>query len=354
MKGVVLHGGLGTRLRPLTYAGPKQLIPVANKPISQYVVEDLRDSGISEIAIIVGETFPELVKQYYRDGSHLGVKISYIYQEKPLGIAHAVGLCKDFIGDDDFVVYLGDNLLQKGIKDYVRDFRESDADAMILLKEVDDPRRFGVAKFDEDGNLVRLVEKPKEPPSKYAVIGVYMFKPVIFDAIATLKPSWRGEYEITDAIQTLIDWGMKVEYRIIDGWWFDTGKKDDVLQVNAVILDERIDREVEGRIENSRIDGRVRIEEGAEIINSHIRGPAIIGSGAKIVNSYVGPYTSIGKDVYLKDSSIEYSIVMDNAYLEGINRVSDSLIGRNAKILKSDDNKPFIRFSISDFSEIQL
>ncbi len=271
-----------------------------------------------------------------------------------MGIAHAVGLCKEFVGDDDFIVYLGDNLLQNGIRKFVEDFKESRSDAMILLKEVDDPRRFGVAEFDDKGNLIRLVEKPKDPPSNYAVIGVYMFKPIVFDAIATLKPSWRGEYEITDAIQTLINWGRKVEYRIVEGWWFDTGKKDDVLEVNAVILDERIEKEVKGNIVEARIDGRVKIEEDAEIVNSHIRGPTVIGSGAKIVNSYVGPYTSIGKGVYLRDSSIEYSIVMDNAYIEGINRISDSLIGRNARIIKKGENRPFIKFSISDFSEIEL
>lgn len=218
MKGVILHGGAGTRLRPLTFSGPKQLIPVANKPVSQYVLEDLLDCGIRDTAIILGETFPELVKEHYGDGSRFGCRITYIYQGKPLGIAHAVGLTKEFVGDDKFIVYLGDNLLQYGIKEYVKYFDEHDFDAMILLKEVEDPRMFGVARFDDKGNLIRLVKKPKEPPSNYAVIGVYFFKPVVFEVIKDLKTSWRGEYEITNTIQSLLDRGYKVNYKIIEEW----------------------------------------------------------------------------------------------------------------------------------------
>jgi len=214
MKGVILHGGVGTRLRPLTFSGPKQLIPVANKPVSQYVLEDLRDSGIREVAIVLGETFPELVREHYGDGSKFGVKITYVYQGRPLGIAHAISLCKDFVGDDRFVVYLGDNILQNRIKSYLRDFVDGDYDAMILLKEVENPTRFGVAEFDEDGRLARLVEKPKVPPSKYALVGVYFLTPLIFDMIRRLKPSCRGEYEITDVLQMLIGDSIGKPYRM--------------------------------------------------------------------------------------------------------------------------------------------
>ncbi|MEM3829104.1 MAG: glucose-1-phosphate thymidylyltransferase, partial [Conexivisphaerales archaeon] len=216
MKGIILHGGAGTRLRPLTFSGPKQLIPVANKPISQYVLEDLRNIGIRDIAIVLGETFPELVMQHYGDGSKFNVRISYVHQGKPLGIAHAVYLCKDFVQDDGFVVYLGDNLLQKGVKSYFEKFLANNYDCMILLKEVDDPSRFGVAEFDEKGSLVRLVEKPKVPPSRFALVGVYFFKPIVFDVIKDLKPSWRGELEITDAIQTMLEKGYRVGYSIVE------------------------------------------------------------------------------------------------------------------------------------------
>ncbi|RLE64040.1 MAG: glucose-1-phosphate thymidylyltransferase, partial [Thermoprotei archaeon] len=235
MKGVILHGGAGTRLRPLTFSGPKQLIPVANKPVSQYVLEDLRDAGIRDIAIVLGEVYPELVQEHYGDGSRFGVRITYIHQGKPLGIAHAVGLCREFVGSDAFVVYLGDNLLQYGIKQYLQRFLEGDYDAFILFKEVEDPTRFGVARFDEEGKLIGLVEKPKVPPSKYALVGVYFFKPVVFEVIKDLKPSWRGELEITDTIQLLIDRGYRVGYDFVEGWWLDTGKKDDILYANALI-----------------------------------------------------------------------------------------------------------------------
>jgi len=355
MKGIVLHGGLGTRLRPLTYSGPKQLIQVANKPISQYVIEDLIESGIRDIAIVLGNTFPEIVMDYYGDGSRFGARFEYIFQEKPLGIAHAVSLCEEFVGNDKFVVYLGDNILQYGIKKYVSKFIERDLDSMILLKEVEDPRSFGVAKFSVDGKLVGLVEKPKDPPSKYAVIGVYMFKPIVFQAIKKLKPSWRGEYEITDTIQMLIDWGLKVGYEIIEGWWFDTGKKDDILTVNSIILDERIkDKKILGNIEESRIEGRVEIGENARIVSSHIRGPAIIGRDAEIINSYVGPYTSIGRGVKIIDSGVEYSIIMDESHIEGINIINESLIGRKTIIRKSKSGLPFVKLSLSDHSYIEL
>ena len=274
MKGVILHGGAGTRLRPLTFSGPKQLIPVANKPISQYVLEDLRNSGIREIAIILGNIYPEKVVNHYGDGSRFGVKITYIHQGEPKGIAHAVGLCKEFVAGDDFVVYLGDNLIQHGIKKHLDEFQNGEYDGYILLKEVEDPTRFGVAKFDDSGNLIDVIEKPKQPPSNYAIIGIYFFKPVVFDVIKELKPSWRGEYEITDTVRLMMQKGYRIGYSIIEGWWFDTGKKDDILQVNSIILDETIKREIRGEVIDSRIDGRVTIMEDTKVVNSTIEGPA--------------------------------------------------------------------------------
>jgi len=237
MRGILLHGGFGTRLRPLTHTGPKQLLCVAGKPVSQWCLEDLRDSGIRRIGVILGELSPERVVEYYGDGSWLGVEITYIYQGYPYGLAHAVYLTRDYVGDEPFVVYLGDNILLEGIRKFVKDFEESDADALILLTKVENPQRFGVAKFDEHGRLVGLVEKPRVPPSNLALVGIYMFRPPhIFKAIERLRPSWRGELEITDAIQKLIDWGLKVEYRVVTGWWKDTGTPKDILDANRLLL----------------------------------------------------------------------------------------------------------------------
>ena len=353
MKGVVLHGGAGTRLRPLTFSGPKQLIPVANKPVSQYVIEDLRDSGIRDVAVVLGETFPELVRDYYGDGSWLGVNITYVYQGRPLGIAHAVSLCRDFVGDDDFVVYLGDNLLQEGISGFLKEFVGGDYDAYILLKEVDDPRRFGVAELDSSGKLVDLVEKPEVPPSNYALVGVYFFKPAVFDVIKDLKPSWRGELEITDALRLMLRRGYRVGYGVVRGWWLDTGKKDDILYANAVILDERAEREIRGEIINSRVVGRVMIGEGSKVINSVVRGPAAIGSGALIKDSFIGPYTSIGNDAEVVSSSVEYSIVLEGASIKGVERLDESLIGRRAKVMRNSERR-VIRLNIGDYSTIEI
>ncbi|MEM2368651.1 MAG: glucose-1-phosphate thymidylyltransferase [Thermoproteota archaeon] len=353
MKGIILHGGAGTRLRPLTFTGPKQLVPVANKPISQYVLEDLVSAGVKDIAIVLGETYPELVKEHYGDGSRFGAKITYIHQGKPLGIAHAVALCREFIGEDRFIVYLGDNLLQHGVKPYLDKFLSEELDAMVLLKEVKDPTSFGVAKFDERGELIGLVEKPKKPPSNYALVGVYFLTPVFFEVVRDLKPSWRGELEITDALQMMIDRKLKVSYGIVSGWWIDTGKKDDILEANALILDERIERSIQGEVINSRIEGRVSIEEGAKILNSIVRGPTIIGENSVIEDSFIGPYTSIGKNVRIKNSSIEYSVILDNVEITGIERLEESLIGKNAIIRKNEERK-IIKLHVGDYSEVNL
>jgi glucose-1-phosphate thymidylyltransferase len=352
MKGIVLHGGAGTRLRPLTFTGPKQLIPIANKPVSQYVIEDLISAGIKDIAVVLGEIYPELVKEYYKDGSSFGAKITYIYQGKPLGIAHAVKLCRDFVNNDKFIVYLGDQILQKGIRKYVEKFIKEDYDAFILLKEVEDPTRFGVVEFDDKRRIIRLIEKPKIPPSKYALVGVYFFKPVVFDIIEKLKPSWRGELEITDAIQLMLEYNYKIGYEILDGWWFDVGKSNDILLVNAKVLDERAKERIEGEINNSRIEGRVEIDKDTKIINSIIRGPSVIGKNCIIENSFIGPYTSIGNNSRIINSCIEYCVILENTSIIGIERLEESLVGRNTKILKNEENRKLIKLNVGDCSEM--
>jgi len=338
MKGVVLHGGFGTRLRPLTHTGPKQLIKVAGKPVSQWVIEDLRSAGVKDIAIILGELAPERVVEYYGDGSWLNVNLTYVYQGYPYGLAHAVYLAKGFVADDPFVVYLGDNVLAEGISEHAKKFLESDADAMVLLSQVPDPRKFGVAQFDEKGRLIRLVEKPKEPPSSFALVGVYFFRPPhIFKAIEAIKPSWRGELEITDAIQKLIEWGLKVSYSIVNGWWKDTGTPEDIIEANRLLLDHKY-REtiIRGRVEHgARIEGRVYIAENSSIESgAMVRGPAYIGKNTTIKSgTYVGPYTSIGDNCSIQGIEIENSVIMDNVIIDGSGlRIVDSLIGSSTRI----------------------
>lgn len=354
MKGVILHGGAGTRLRPLTFSGPKQLIDVAGKPISQWVLEDIIAAGIYDVAIVLGEVYPELVIRHFGDGSLFGAKVTYVRQGKPLGIAHAVGLCKEFVGDESFVVYLGDNLLQHGVVKYVREFEREEYDAMVLLKEVEDPSRFGVAQLDKSGRLVKLMEKPKIPPSNLALVGVYFFKPVIFRAIVELEPSWRGELEITDAIQKLVDWGYNVGYRFVEGWWLDTGKKDDVLTANYLLLDDRAKRRIEGEVIGSRVEGRVCISVGAKVVNSVVRGPAFIGEGVTVEGSFIGPFTSLSKGVKVMDSSIECCVILEGACIEGVDRLEESLIGRYARVLKKVGNRGVLKLNVGDYSEVYL
>ena len=354
MKGVILHGGHGTRLRPLTHTGPKQLIPVANKPISQYVLEDLRDSGMQDIAIILGDIMPEKVKNYYGDGSRFGINITYIYQEKPGGIAQAVGLTEDFIKDSAFVVYLGDNLLKGGTSKFVQEFQKKDLDAMILLCKVENPQQFGVAEFDKNGKLVKLIEKPKKPPSNYALTGVYFFKPAIFKMIKQLKPSWRGELEITEAIQLLIDAGYKVGYKIVEGWWKDTGTVEDIIEANILILDE-LESKIEGTVEDkTSLQGRVSIGKNAFIKKGAlIRGPVIVGENTTIENEvYIGPYTSIGNSVKIKRGEIENSIIMDNCTIEITTKIIDSIIGANSEIITNQKGPKGHRLVVGESSKI--
>jgi len=357
MKGIILHGGYGTRLRPLTHTGPKQLIPVANKPISQYVLEDLVEAGIAEITIVLGNTYPEKVKEYYGEGGAFNAKISYVHQSEPKGIAHAIGLCERHMRNQPFVVYLGDNLLKGGIKEFTQAFKTSNHDAMILLSEVKNPQRFGVAKFDQKGTLSALMEKPKQPPSNYALTGIYFFKPVIFDMIRRLKPSWRGELEITEAIQLLLENNYNVGHRFVKGWWKDTGAPEDILEANRLILDE-IKTKIKGKIQNqASIQGRVSIGENTTIKHGAvIRGPAIIGNSSTIENDvYVGPYTSVGNNTTINRGEIENSIIMDNCHIDIDDRITDSLIGPNSTITSSENAKPKARrFLIGEQSKITL
>jgi len=356
MKGVILHGGHGTRLRPLTHTGPKQLIPVANKPISQYVLEDLRDTGIHEIAIILGDVLPEKVKQYYKNGEGFGVSITYIQQDIPAGIAHAVGLTEYFVEDSSFIVYLGDNLLKGGISKFAGEFQEQNYDAMILLCKVENPHKFGVAQFNENGELVKLIEKPKKPPSNYALTGIYFLTPKIFKMIRQLKPSWRGELEITEAIQLLIDKGYEVSFRFVEGWWKDTGTVEDIIEANRLILDE-LKPKIEGTVEDKNcIQGRVAIGNDAVVKQGAlIRGPVLIGKNTIIEeNVYIGPYTSIGNNVQIKKGEIENSIIMDKCFIEINDKITDSLIGPNTQIITNMKGPRGHKLIVGESSKIVL
>ena len=357
LKGIVLHGGSGTRLRPLTHTGPKQLIPVANKPISQYVLEDLVKAGIEKIAIVLGNICPEKVKEHYGDGNAFHAKLSYIHQGEPKGIAHAIGLCEPYVNNEPFVVYLGDNLLKGGIKDSAESFQTSNHDAMILLSNVENPQRFGVAKFNEKGNFIGLVEKPKQPPSNYALTGIYFLKPIIFDMIKKLKPSRRGELEITEAIQLLLDNGYIVGHKFVKGWWKDTGAPEDILEANRLVLDE-LRPQIKGTVEDKgSLQGRVSIGENTIVKNGAlIRGPAIIGENITIeANVYIGPYTSIGNNATIKRGEIENSIIMDHCLIDANEKITDSLIGPYSTIISSENAMPKgRRFILGERSNVTL
>jgi glucose-1-phosphate thymidylyltransferase len=356
MKGIILHGGHGTRLRPLTHTGPKQLIPIANKPMSQYVLEDLRDSGISEISIIVGDVLPEKVKSHYGTGEEFGVRISYIHQDKPGGIAHAISLAEEFVGTDPFIVYLGDNLLKGKITQFVEEFKSSDYDAMTLLCEVENPRQFGVAQFGESGKLVKLIEKPEKPPSNYALTGIYFLRPSIFSTISSLKPSWRDELEITEALQGLLDTGRKVGYRFVTGWWKDTGTVDDILEANRLVLDD-LKKTSKGVAEaRSSIQGRVSTGSGSIVKRGAlIRGPSIIGENSEIYSGvYIGPYTSIGNNVKIRKGEIENSIIMDDCQVEVEARITDSLIGPSTVLTSNLGSPKGYKLIVGECSKIIL
>jgi len=351
MKGLILSGGEGTRLRPLTYSQQKQLIPVANKPVLFYGIEDLIKAGIKEIGIIVGPN-KEQVKNAVLNAK-FDAKFTFIEQDKPEGLAHAVKLAKKFINNEPFVMYLGDNILMQRIKDFIARFEESDESARILLCKVDDPSRYGIAELNEKGEVIKLVEKPKEFISNLALIGVYAFKKKIFDACDAIKPSWRNELEITDAIQWLIENKFKVPARITTGWWKDTGKAEDMLDANRLILDSLEEKNL-GNVENSKIEGRVFIDKDSKILNSTIRGPAIIGKNCEINGTYIGPYTSIGNFCKLKDTEIENSIIIDKAEISDVKKIYDSLIGKEVKIFKKQTIPKGKRFVVGDRSILEV
>lgn len=350
---MILSGGEGTRLRPITHTSAKQLVPVANKPILFYGIESLKEAGVEEIGIIVGETEDE-IREAVGDGANWGVKVTYIRQDAPLGLAHAVLTAADFLEDSPFVMYLGDNLIKEGIAAFVEEFRRKEVDAMILLAHVAEPERFGVARL-EGNRVVELVEKPKNPQSDLALVGAYMFKPCIMGAARAIKPSWRSELEITDAIQHLIDNDFQVEAHIISGWWKDTGHLEDLLEANRMVLED-IKPSCEGSVdETSRLDGRVIVEQGAEVVRSTVRGPAIIGKDTRIIDSYIGPFTSIYYGVTVIGSELEHSIIMENSSIENIpGRIEDSLIGKNVEISRSPVRPKTFRFVLGDNSMVGL
>jgi glucose-1-phosphate thymidylyltransferase len=342
MKGVILAGGTGSRLRPITHTGPKQLVPVANKPVLEYAVDDLMEAGITEIGIVLGNKGRDAIQEYLGDGSEFGVEITYIVQGEPLGLAHAVGCARDFVGDDSFVVYLGDDLMREGIVDLVDDFDPSEYGAGIGLQAVDEPTRYGIVGLDENNDVVELVEKPDDPPSNLALIGIYVFTPAIFEQIEDLEPSWRGELEITDAIQGLLDDGYRVQSHVVHGWWKDTGKPEDVLHANRLVLDD-IETAIEGTIEDEdSITGRVEVGEGSVVEEGAvIRGPVSIGKETTIrSNTYVGPFTSIGDDCTIHNAHIESSVVVGESEISAERRIIDSLIGRKASITSSEGKRP--------------
>lgn len=354
MKGLILSGGKGTRLYPITFNRAKQLVPVANKPVLFRVIEAIKEAGIDDIGIVIGDTGPE-IREAVGQGRRWGVRITYIQQEAPLGLAHAVRISQDFLGDERFVMFLGDNVIQGGISSLIREFASSNWNSQIVLTEVDQPQHYGVAELDERGAIVRLIEKPRNPPSNLALVGIYMFDHNIFTAVNNIKPSWRGELEITDAIQWLIEHGFSVHPYIHRGWWIDTGKPIDMLEANNRVLAE-LEHKVEGYVDrDSKIDHLVTVERGAEIINSVIRGPAIIGEDTRIVNSYVGPFTSIYHHTVIENSEIEHSIVLDHSRILNVpSRIEDSIVGRDVEITYSPIKPKAYKMTLGDHSKVGL
>jgi glucose-1-phosphate thymidylyltransferase len=358
MKALILAGGAGTRLRPITYTRAKQLVPVANTPILFYGLEAIVAAGISEVGMIVGDTGDE-IRDAVGDGSQFGAKITYVAQEAPLGLAHCVLIARDFLGDDDFVMYLGDNLLEQDLGAFVEAFataRESASPpvAQILLKQVPDPHQFGVATLDGDSHVVRLEEKPEHPSSDLALVGVYLFDATIHDAVRGIAPSDRGELEITDAIQWLIDHGHRVRTELLSGWWIDTGKLTPLLEANRLLL-ERLDARIDGTVDaTSTIDGRVVVDEGAEIVNSTIRGPAAIGRGTRVVDSFIGPFSAVGAGCEIVGSEIEHSVVMEGSKVLHIPRLADSLIGQEAVVSRSNRRPRSLRLMVGDHCQIDV
>ncbi len=357
MKALILSGGKGTRLRPLTYTGAKQLVPVANKPILWYGIENIVAAGITDIGIIISPETGDEVRNVTGDGSIFGAKITYILQEEAAGLAHAVKTAQSFLGDSPFVMYLGDNVIEDQLKLFLDKFQENNLDSLILLRQVKNPSAFGVANIDKNGRILELIEKPKNPPSNLALVGVYFFAPIIHKAIAAIKPSARGELEITDAIQKLIELNHNVQAQELKGWWLDTGKKDDLLEANRIILDTYLTPEIP-TIEldtHSKVMGRVKIGSGSKLINCTIRGPVIIGENCHLEDCFIGPYSSIGNDVSLIDTDVDHSVILQGAKIINIHqRIVDSLIGKRAKITLVPRRPKALNFMIGDDCHIEL
>lgn len=352
MKGVIPAAGLGTRLRPLTYTRPKPLLKVANRPIIVYAIENLRDAGITDIALVVSDQTRVDIESVVHEVA--GVKLTLVLQDEQLGLAHAVMVAQNWLGDDDFCVYLGDNLFEEGVTRYVQTFQEGEADAVVALVRVADPRQFGVAVLDDAGHITRLVEKPKEPPSDLAIAGVYCFSKALHEITRTLKPSARGEYELTDAIAGLIDTGHQVRGLEVHGWWKDTGRPEDLLDANRLLL-EQIEADVLGEVNQSRLVGRVRVEAGAVVTNSTVIGPAVIGAGAVVTNAYIGPFTSVGANAKLNKVEVEFSVIDEEAELDSVPvRLQECLIGRGARVSFSDRIPRSYRLILSDTSSVDL
>jgi glucose-1-phosphate thymidylyltransferase len=355
MKAIILSGGKGTRLRPLTYSGAKQLVPVANKPILFYCIENIIQTGIKEVGMIISPETGQEIKDAVGDGSRWGITIQYINQDVPGGLAHAIRTARGFLADSPFVMYLGDNLIGTGIEKFVDEFERNKPEALILLKEVDNPKQFGVADVSKDGKVLRLIEKPDVPPSNLALVGIYIFSPKIHEAINIIKPSKRGELEITDAIQELINMGCSVESFILDMWWLDTGKKDDLLTANAIVLDELLKGNISGTVDSaSRILGRVSVGVNSIVRDSTIRGPVVIGDNTVIENSFIGPHTSIGDNVRIVKSSVEHSVIMSESELRDIERLEESLVGRRVKVIENRKKHKALRLLIGDDSVVEV
>ena len=354
LKGLILAGGRGTRLRPLTHTSAKQLVPVANKPVLFYGIEAMAAVGIEDVGIIIAPETGDEVRAAAGDGSRFGVRLTYIEQEAPLGLAHAVLTGEAFLGDSPFVMYLGDNLLRDGVVDLVSTFRAEAPDALILLTPVNDPENYGVAELDGSNRVTRLVEKPPEPTTDLALVGVYMFTRSIFEAARAIAPSGRGELEITDAIQHLVDGGQRVDPHIVHGWWKDTGQVQDMLEANHLILDD-LEERIDGELVDSRVEGRVVVENGAKLERATVRGPAIIGAGAVLRDAYIGPYTAIGPGVRIEGAEVEYSIVLEGSSIQNLEgRIEASLVGKNVAITRSPAMPRAYRFVVGDNAEIEI
>lgn len=355
LKGLVLSGGRGTRLRPLTHTAAKQLVPVANRPILFHVLDNLQKAAVNDVGIVISPETGQAIRDAVGDGGAWGMSVSFIEQTEPLGLAHAVKVARPYLGGDAFVMYLGDNLIGSGIESFRDEFEKSAAVASILLKEVDNPSSFGIAEVDGQQRVLSLVEKPKQPQSNLALVGIYFFTAKIHDAIDKIAPSWRGELEITDAIQFLLSQGDKVLSHRIDAWWLDTGKKDDLLTANTVVLDEWVQRKIDGEIDGlSQVTGRVQLGKGSRVVNSTVRGPVVIGDDVLVENSFVGPFTSIGNGCRIVSSVLEHCLLLESARVEFVDRLEDSLLGKNSAVVREQKRRQAYRLMIGDDSEVLL